>query len=223
MIYRLIGLKISREIIRISLRACPPYALSEFLALALMRLDVIIVAFTLGNLSVGLYSPAVSIVNALFFIPLSIYMVMVPSLSHLFEFDLLQAWKSSKRFTLLLSLVGGLSSLLLFFSAELLVTILGESYSGSEQIIKILSIILLLKSLSFAMAGILVAGGRQSQRVIIQAIAVILGTILNLAVVARFGINGVAVVFVFTELILFLGYMGLVRRFQLESKVIQVT
>ena len=221
LIHRLLGLHISRKIIQISLKACPPYALSEFLALALMRLDVIIVAFALGNYSVGLYSPAVSIVNALFFIPLSVYMVMVPSLSHLFESDLLQAWKSSKRFTLLLSVVGGLSSILLFVCADWVVALLGESFAGSGVILRILSVILLLKSLSFAMAGILVAGGRQSQRVIIQAIAVVLGTLLNLAVVFRFGINGVAVVFVITELILFLGYMGLVRRFRIETKAVQ--
>jgi O-antigen/teichoic acid export membrane protein len=221
LIHRLLGLHISREIIQISLKACPPYALSEFLALALMRLDVIIVAFALGNYSVGLYSPAVSIVNALFFIPLSVYMVMVPSLSHLFESDLLQAWKSSKRFTLLLSVVGGFSSILLFVSADWVVALLGESFAGSGMILRILSVILLLKSLSFAMAGILVAGGRQSQRVIIQAIAVVLGTLLNLAVVFRFGINGVAVVFVITELILFLGYMGLVRRFRIETMEVQ--
>jgi O-antigen/teichoic acid export membrane protein len=223
LIHRLLGLHISREIIQISLKACPPYALSEFLALALMRLDVIIVAFALGNYSVGLYSPAVSIVNALFFIPLSVYMVMVPSLSHLFESDLLQAWKSSKRFTLLLSVVGGLSSILLFVCADWVVALLGESFAGSGMILRILSVILLLKSLSFAMAGILVAGGRQSQRVIIQAIAVVLGTLLNLIVVFRFGINGVAVVFVITELILFLGYMGLVRRFRIETMEVRAT
>jgi len=188
-----------------------------------MRLDVIIVAFALGNYSVGLYSPAVSIVNALFFIPLSVYMVMVPSLSHLFESDLLQAWKSSKRFTLLLSVVGGLSSILLFVCADWVVALLGESFAGSGMILRILSVILLLKSLSFAMAGILVAGGRQSQRVIIQAIAVVLGTLLNLIVVFRFGINGVAVVFVITELILFLGYMGLVRRFRIETMEVRAT
>ena len=223
LIHRLLGLHISREIIQISLKACPPYAVSEFLALALMRLDVIIVAFALGNYSVGLYSPAVSIVNALFFIPLSVYMVMVPSLSHLFESDLLQAWKSSKRFTLLLSVVGGLSSILLFVCADWVVALLGESFAGSGMILRILSVILLLKSLSFAMAGILVAGGRQSQRVIIQAIAVVLGTLLNLIVVFRFGINGVAVVFVITELILFLGYMGLVRRFRIETMEVRAT
>jgi O-antigen/teichoic acid export membrane protein len=150
-------------------------------------------------------------------------MVMVPSLSHLFESDLLQAWKSSKRFTLLLSVVGGLSSILLFVCADWVVALLGESFAGSGMILRILSVILLLKSLSFAMAGILVAGGRQSQRVIIQAIAVVLGTLLNLIVVFRFGINGVAVVFVITELILFLGYMGLVRRFRIETMEVRAT
>lgn len=59
------------------------------------------------------------------------------------------------------------------------------------------------------------------EKVIIQAIAVVLGTLLNLAVVFRFGIDGVAVVFVITELILFLGYMGLVRRFRIETKAVQ--
>jgi len=221
LIYRSIGIHFSFSTTKDSLKASPPYALSEFLAQASMRLDVVIIAFILGSAFVGLYSPAVSIISALYFIPISIYSVMIPALSSHFEKNSSQAWRSARKFTGLLLITGACLSFFLFISANWLVSILGESYANSAQILQILSIILFLKSLSSAMVGILIAGGKQSKRAVIQAVVVGLGAILNLLVISSYGIIGVAYVFVLSELFMLLGYLYLVRQFWFESRSFQ--
>jgi O-antigen/teichoic acid export membrane protein len=221
LIYRWIGVRYRVQTVKASLRAAPPYALSEFLAQASMRLDVVIIAFMLGSVYVGLYSPAVSIISALYFIPMSIYSVMIPALSSHFETNSAQAWRSARKFTGLLLVTGACLSIILFFGANWLVSILGESYANSVQILKILSVILFLKSFSSAMVGILIAGGQQSKRAIIQAVVVGLGALLNLIVISSYGITGVAFVFVLSELFMLLGYAYLVQRFRVETQSLQ--
>jgi O-antigen/teichoic acid export membrane protein len=221
LIYRWIGVRYSVQTVKASLRAAPPYALSEFLAHATKRLDVVIIAFMLGSVYVGLYSPAVSIISALYFIPMSIYSVMIPALSSHFETNSAQAWRSARKFTGLLLVTGACLSIILFFGANWLVSILGESYANSVQILKILSVILFLKSFSSAMVGILIAGGQQSKRAIIQAVVVGLGALLNLIVISSYGITGVAFVFVLSELFMLLGYAYLVQRFRVETQSLQ--
>ncbi|RPI29972.1 MAG: hypothetical protein EHM70_15065, partial [Chloroflexota bacterium] len=84
LVMRLSSLRSRLTTVRQALRASPPFAVSEFLALAAMRVDVVIVSFTLGSAAAGLYSPAVGIVNGLFLVPTAVYMVMVPVLSNLY-------------------------------------------------------------------------------------------------------------------------------------------
>ena len=206
-----IGMSAKMSTARYAVSATKPFAVSDFLAFASMRLDVTIVALTIGEFFVGLYSPAVSITNALYLIPNAVYLVMVPVLSKLFESDIEQAWATARRFTWALLGIGLLSFALLAIGARPLVSLLGESYRSSVPILQILSLILLFKSITFAMAGILVATGLQARRTVVQGIAVLFNAALNLIVVYRFGINGVAVVYVLTEIILLAGYFWLVQ------------
>jgi O-antigen/teichoic acid export membrane protein len=60
------------------------------------------------------------------------------------------------------------------------------------------------------MAAIMVATNQQVKRTFIQVIAAVTNIVLNLLVVFRFGINGVAFVYVITEIILLVGYTWVV-------------
>ena len=217
LVRRFVGLSASLATARYAFSNTKPFAVSDFLAFASMRLDVTIVAFTIGEYYVGLYSPAVSITNALYLIPNAVYIVMVPVLSSLFETNVSQAWATAKRFTWVLLGVGFVSFILLAIGARPLVSLLGESYRSSVPILQILSLILLFKSITYAMAGILVATGLQARRTVVQGIAVLFNATLNLIVVYRFGINGVAVVYVLTEIILLAGYFWLVQQHRSKS------
>jgi O-antigen/teichoic acid export membrane protein len=182
-----------------------------------MRVDVLIIAFLLDDYAVGLYAPAEGIINALYIVPLAIHFVMVPVLSNLFQRDINQAWLTTRRFFYVLVLVGLGLFLVVFFGAEFIVLLLGPSYAGSLEILKILSIILFIHSISFGTAAILVATKQQSQRTIVQAVAVFINITLNIYVIGKWGITGIAFVYVLTEIVLLAGYSFLVARYRRKS------
>ncbi len=200
------GLRFNPSIARRMLTECLPFATSDLLSMINLRADVVIISFFLGKTATGLYSPAVGLVNMAFLLPLTVYLVMVPVLSNLFRHHSHQAIKTTFR-TVALSLSLGIGLTTVFFlGAPLVVFVLGQSFTGSIAILKILSWIFIFKSGSIAMAAILVATDQQVNRTNIQAIAAILNILMNIFAVTQFGIQGVAYVYVLTEIILFAGY-----------------
>lgn len=215
--WSLLELQASRKVARRAVLEAPPYAMSEFLAWTYMRVDVLIIAFMLDEYQVGLFAPAEGIVNALYIIPLSIHLVMVPVLSNLFPKDVSQAWITAKRTVILLAIVGMGIFLALLFGGKFLILLLGTAYTGSLEILQILSVILFIHSITFGVAAILVATNQQGKRSIVQTIAVVINVGLNFAVITRWGIVGVAWVYVFTEIFLLLGYTWLVARYKAST------
>jgi O-antigen/teichoic acid export membrane protein len=194
---------------RLALRETPPYALSELLAMTTMRMDLLIVALVLGSAAAGLYSPALSVVNALFFVPAAIANVMIPVLSRLYREHPVQARKTALRQTLL-QLAVGIGMFVVFLAASpLMVRFLGESYDGLAPLLVVLSFVLLLKPLTFAGAAMLVASGNQQPRLYIQVFAAALSIALDLLAVSYFGLTAVAVVYVVVEACTAAGYYAL--------------
>lgn len=206
---RLFRLRRSWQVSRLALEQSPPFAASEFLAWTALRLDVLIIALILGRDAVGLYSPAVGIVNALFWFPAAVYMVFVPVLSRLMDIKPSQAWQTAWRGFLLQAFLGLGTGALLFLGAGPLTSLLGESYAGSRQVLQTLSVLMFFKSLSFAAAAVLVAAGLQARRTLVQAAAVMLNACLNFLFLSRAGILGAAWFYVASEILLCAGYSAL--------------
>jgi O-antigen/teichoic acid export membrane protein len=183
-----------------------------------MRVDVLIVALLLGEIEVGQYSPAVGIVNAAFLIPAAVYLVITPVLSNLFVTNAQQGWLTAKRGLLLLLVIGSTLSLVLFIMATPTVALLGHSFSGSLQVLQILSGILFVHSLTFGLVAIIIAANLQTQRTIVQVVAVLVNILLNLLVSRWAGIRGTAVVYVITEMVLFSGYGWLVWHYWQQTQ-----
>lgn len=199
--------------LRQAARESLPFALSDLLTSVYMQADVTITAILLTKESVGLYAPASSLINALFVIPSAGYSVMVPVLVRQVE-----AKSPSLNRVLGLTIasfaVGGIILWVgaWYVSSVLPRFILGNSFEKSGPLLAILSPIIFLKSCSFAAAALLVAVGWQNRRTVVQAASAIANVALNLAIIHRFGVTGVAVVYVVSELLLTVGYMGLVIR-----------
>ncbi|MGE5221223.1 MAG: oligosaccharide flippase family protein [Omnitrophica WOR_2 bacterium] len=223
LVRRLIGVNAALPTMRRALFEAFPFATSDLLAWITMRMDVLIIGFTLGKQAAGLYSPAVGLVNALFLVPTAVYYVMMPILSHLYITNTQQARQTAQNTILLLAVAGIALSVIFVIGAPVLVAILGQSYQGSLPVMRILGILLFFKSLSFAQVAILVAIGQQARRTAVQAIVGISNVILNLLVVFRFGITGVAWVYVVTEIITMAGYTWLSRRYRSKVAVIAST
>jgi O-antigen/teichoic acid export membrane protein len=72
--------------------------------------------------------------------------------------------------------------------------------------------VLALRFPNTTLAATLVAIGWQTRRVGVQGLAALFNVVINLALVHQVGVEGVAVIYVITELVLFLGCLALVLR-----------
>ena len=212
LLYRIFGLRIDITVARSALHGAFPFATSEFLGMVTMRADVVIVGLILGKIATGLYSPAVGLINMAFLAPLAVYLVAVPVLSNLYKNHPGQAKKSAGRFILLSLGLGILLTTGFWAAAPLVMYVLGEAFQGSVAILRILSLVLIFKSVSFAMAASILATGQQAKRTMVRAAAAAFNIGANLLVVTRVGIDGVAWVYVLTEVILLTGYSWIVWR-----------
>lgn len=195
-------------------RQAIPYGFSELLAIVYMQADVTLIALLIGTgEAVGLYAPASGLINALFVIPLAGFYVLVPALTRLYRERSLSFRHTIIQVFAGFSILGIILTLFIWAMGPFLTDLLlGNTYQITGQLLRILSPILFLKSLSFACAAFLVAVGWQIKRLIPQAISAAANIILNLLVIMTFGILGVALVYVVSEVILLVGYLWISAR-----------
>jgi len=212
----LLGLYLATQSFGLSLRLADlrsvgygsfPFLLSEALAVVYASIDLTIVAIMLGESASGLYAPAITLVNALFIIPNVVYTVMVPVITQAYTRGRGQIRSLSMGLVLGLSVLGLAMSLTVFVLASPIIALLYDAaFSASADVLTILSAVLFFKSISYALAAILTAIDRQRDRVIVQAIVALTNVAVNLVIVQRYGVLGVASVYVLTEALLCLGY-----------------
>ena len=216
--WRVIHPEVNIGTIKRALKASFSYATSELLIMSSLRIDVLIVALVLGKQETGLYAPAVGIINA-FFLPLSsISGVILPILSNQFAYNEMHAWKTAKRSVWIFLVLGAGIAVMMGLGARFITDILGSRYSSSQEIVQILSIILLIHALILAMTNILIATDQQGKRAIIQTATVVLSIVLDIIVVQRAGIRGAAWVYVITEIFMLGGLTVLVIKFKTRLK-----
>lgn len=209
-LWRLMGLEVSWKAIRHALTETPMFGLSLGLAMLSRQADVVIVANWLGKGAAGVYAPAITIASTLFLLSTSVYNVLLPLFSRLYENEgkaqIITAVRQFMGYTFILS---SIMTIGLALTAPWIVWLAyGAEYAQSGQILTIFSLVLFSRSFIAVGAAALTAVGWQKQRVVAQAIATVLNILLNLLVVTQtsWGLWGVAWVYVLTEAIAMLGY-----------------
>lgn len=198
------------------------FALSDLLATVYMQADVVILSNIKGKTATGIYSPALNLINALFVFPNAVYTYIIPSLSRWFRNNSEKFVALARKLILLVSLIGIIMSLGIALLGKPATNLfLGDRYSTSGELMVRLSPILLLKCLEFGFAAIIVAANKQKSRLIPQAIAAIINVGLNLIFIPRLAEFGAALVYLATEIILFVSYgiiaIGTLRKIRKES------
>lgn len=194
-----------------TLRASVPFALSTSLAMIYGRADIALVAHWLGERAAGLYSPAVSLANALALIPTAVYFVMVPILSRLYTEEPARADRMTihlVRVSIGVGLAAGAG--LAVVAQPLAQFIYGSAYTVTGDLLAVLGGVLAARFVSMMLATALVAYGLQAQRVVVQAGIALLNVGLNVWLIRRWGLPAAAGVYVFTEWVLVIGYALLV-------------
>lgn len=188
-------------------RAAAPFAASQVFSLIYERADVAIIGQFLGTEQTGIYGPASTIVTTLFLIPAAAYAVMVPVFTRIYALQPTAVTKTLRLFLTVNTALGICLAGALAFSANWIVNLLfGSQYAGSGPVLEILALVLGLRCVTFALGAAVVGTGQQTRRLKAQAFAAVLNVIINLLIVGVWGIRGVAWVYVFTELVLLIGY-----------------
>lgn len=195
------------EIKRVTIRELLPFGLSEMFAQVYIMADVSLLAILSGKTQVGLYSPATNMLSALFVIPNSLYLYLLPKFSK----EIALHNQIPKR-EIIVSLLGfSLIGLTLFLgivvSAEWFIPILlGDGFEQTKRLLVGLSPIIIFKSLQFGLIAIIVAAGLQKFRLVPQFMVAVINVILNIMFVPKLGAEGAVLAYNLSEFILTIGY-----------------
>ncbi|MGE5602357.1 MAG: oligosaccharide flippase family protein, partial [Nitrososphaerales archaeon] len=188
-------------------RAATPFAISLVLALIYERADITLVAQFLGAKEAGIYGPASTIVTTLFLVPAAAYAVMVPVFTRAHALGGTDFLRTLRLFVLVNAALGLCFTVGLALSSNLIIHVVyGERFAAAGPILAILSLVLGIRCVTFALGAAVVGTGRQTQRLYVQVLAAALSVFIDLAIVRLWGIQGVAWVYVFTELVVLVGY-----------------
>ena len=189
------------------LRDSRAYTYSEFFSVIYMQADINLLTLLQGKVMAGIYSPALSVINALFIIPSSVYTFSIPTLSRTYHETPQMLPAAARKLLAGITLMG----IVLFAGVgllgdDLVRLLLGAEYETTGQLITMLSPVLLLKCLEFGLASVIVALNKQKERIFPQMIAAVMNVGLNLWLIPLYGVFGAARVYVISEVVLFLGY-----------------
>lgn len=195
------------------LKSASEFGYSEILAMIYANVQVAILSF-FSFIDTGLYSPASGIIHALFIIPNSAYVYLLPRYTKQMlktkGKDYLQLARKAFVFFAVMGLVLTLG--ILSAGRFIATTLLGSSFKESGNILMMLSPILLFKSVSFGFALLIIITNQQKQRLLPQLIVAILALFLNLILTPRFGIDSVPWIYVFCEFLLMFSYFLILWR-----------
>lgn len=193
------------------LRETAIFGVSAMLAAIYARADLTIVGQVLGADEGGIYAPASSLVSTLYIFPMAGYTVLLPILG---KAEGGQFGRYVKISLLAAALFGVFSALCIALLARPLALItFGEKYLASVDLMPILAWVFALKCVSFAAAAAIVSVGWQSRRTLIQLFTAIFNVVANILLIERYGLRGVAWIFVASEAIVMVGYLWLVWQY----------
>lgn len=178
--------RLTRKLFSYGLRA---YVGNIFLALS-YRLDVFLINFFLGSMSLGYYAVAVNMAEVLLIVPYAVGSVLFPYLSSQAETAADTAARTS-RILLLLALAAGL--FLGTFGHILLPLMFSEEYTNSISSFRLLLPGVITMSVNYALMQAFSASNRPGLSSFVLVVGVILNVIANIVLIPSFGIQGAAV------------------------------
>lgn len=194
------------------------FFVADLLANVALRADLVLITLLIGAAGAGIYSPALTIINASFLVPYAVWTVVLPlavrqrSNAHVLRRLVWLLLGASVVFGILCVLILGVGA------APLIALVFGAQYSAAVPLLQIMAFIPLFKSISFCWALIMVVRDAQSLRARLLAISTGFNIVANIVVLPLVGVAGAAWVNLTTEALLtcWYGYGAwrTLRRFQ---------
>ena len=199
-----------------------PLIISSLAVIVYMRIDQIMLNYFFGSYEVGVYSIAVKLSEAIYFIPIILTTSIFPAIIAAKRRSIDSYMQSMQvLYTTLVWLSISLTALI-FFSSEFLVNILfGEDYAQSAKVLKIHALSMVFVFVGVAFEKYLINENLtviSLKRTLVGAISNI---VLNIYLIPKMGINGAAIATVISQFIANFMYDLFDKRlhYQLKLKV----
>ena len=193
---------------RVILPSARPFLIADVATAIYEKTDLTIVSLFLGASAASVYGPALSVLQMSFLAFRALFALAVPGLSRTYVHARQAFVQRSVLQLVAQAALGAIVSVALFlFAPSVVELVFGSAYRRSGEVLRLLSLVPLLRSLSFALGAILASGNRQPQRTKVQMVCALFRFLGSLGIVVPFGLAGVATVYILSELLLAGGYV----------------
>lgn len=175
-----------------------PLALSSIVIMIYMRIDQFMLGLMINESEVGIYSAAVRISEAFFFIPSAISAAFFPVLIKRMEGDGSDSKKSFRKLQsvqgfILLVLALSISLFTYIFKEQIINTLFGKDYAGSADAIKYLIWASIPAFWGNVWTTWLISLNKQYIVTIFQVVSMLVNVIMNFILIPRYGYVGASI------------------------------
>ncbi|MER7402953.1 flippase [Streptomyces sp. NPDC000070] len=160
---------------------------ASILAMALFRLDILLIAWLVGDRAVGVYAAAYRLLETALFVCFAVARTVFPLMAADAEPRRVQR-HLERGWSVLAAIFLPYMTLLCFRGHDLLLLFYGEPFAGAgTDILRWLAAAPLLFSLSYVISMAMVAAGPTPRLLIASAVALVVNVSLNLLLIPRYG------------------------------------
>lgn len=170
-----------------------PMIFSSLASMLYMKIDQVMIGFYLDDYSVGVYSAATKLTEAIYFLPnlvcASVFPALVSAKSRAdksFEDNLVLLYRT------LLMLAIPIAILISIFAANIVTLVFGDSYNQSSSVLQIYSIAFILVTIGVVSSKYMTIEKLQKLMFVSTILGMAVNISLNIILIPRFGIEGAA-------------------------------
>ncbi|MDP3882998.1 MAG: flippase [Candidatus Staskawiczbacteria bacterium] len=198
-----IDLKVNLDICKKILKKSLPFLFAGIFYMIYFRIGSVMLGMLSGMEEVGHYNAAYNLFIATLIIPEIITMGFFPRLSHFYYKNRLELKQIFISFISIMIFSGIFLSIVLFFLSKFIIlNIYSAQYYNSVILLRVLSLIVVVKFLSYAYSWFLVSVDEQKQVLKIQGLAAVLNIILSYIFIIKYNSLGAVIAIIITELFL---------------------
>jgi len=181
--------------------------------------NVVLLKYFSGDVYAGIYGVSLLVINAICILPGVIYSkYLMPKIHRWANQDIMQLKEIYTLGNKIMLLIGTLMMVSLFLSSNYIIEhIFGDEFSESANLLLILAITLPIKFVGHSVGAMLVTKDNMYKKVKAMGVVATLNVMMNIIAIPIWGIYGVAVTSIISEVILLLLYYLLVKKVYLDT------
>jgi len=177
-----------------------PFYLSALLSMVYFKINIIILSKMQGELEIGYYMAAATLVETLYFVPEAVTTSIYPAFSRIYGISieaLKKTYSKMMKYVIIITVAVCVGCILV--GDKILLLIYGERFQNSVQILNILILWWVFMFISTIMSTLLFAINKEKYQVRVMGIACVINVVLSVSMIGNYGFIGAAYALTITE------------------------